>query len=286
MNVGQKPTTTQVSMKSVKSFKPVLKAAIFLACFSFVAWQCYLSFQKFLENPRSTSLSMEYTHDVSFPTFTVCPTTPFLRRNADVLKKCGFYGLTGYMNYTDKGYWSASGLDLDANCTDPKKLYENAMNRPEDIMHKAQVYYFSTSSYSTIRPNSPWWKPIHKLSFGRCYELIIPTDKLARGIKMLRFYFLYKKSGKIRVFAHIPGYFLASKSFLYKDIAQEKKITMDFKHEVGKVVAVGGQYCDPDPDYSVDDCVQDLLFNVALNFGRINASSIQIYIRIFYFRTR
>ena len=247
-------------MKSVMSFKPVLKAAIFLACFSFVAWQCYLSFERFLENPTATSVGLKYASDISFPTFTVCPRSPFLRRNADVLKKCGFYGSTGYRNYTDKGYWS--GLDFNANCTDPKKLYENAMNRPEDIMHKAQVYYFSTSAQSVIRPNSSWWKPIHKLLYGRCYQLNIPTDKLARGIRMLRFYFLYKKLGNIRVFAHIPGYFLASKSLLYKDIAIEEKITMDFKHEVGKVVAVGGQYCDPDPDYSVDDCLQDILFNV------------------------
>ena len=66
------------------------------------------------------------------------------------------------------------------------------------------------------------------------------------------------------MFAHVPGYLLASKTAFYKDMTKGYKITMDFKHEVGKVVKVGGQYCDPDPEYSVDDCVQDLLFNVNL----------------------
>ena len=49
------------------------------------------------------------------------------RRNEDVLNDCGFHGSFGYKKYTDQGYWT--GLGYDDNCTDPKKLYENAMNR-------------------------------------------------------------------------------------------------------------------------------------------------------------
>ena len=114
-------------MKRFKGLKPILKAVIFIACFSFVGWQCYLSFEKFLEKPRGTSLSLEFANKWPFPRFTICPMIAFLRRNEDVLNDCGFHGSFGYKKYTDQGYWT--GLGYDDNCTDPKKLYENAMNR-------------------------------------------------------------------------------------------------------------------------------------------------------------
>ena len=253
-------------MKRFKGLKPILKAVIFIACFSFVGWQCYLSFEKFLEKPRGTSLSLEFANKWPFPRFTICPMIAFLRRNEDVLNDCGFHGSFGYKKYTDQGYWT--GLGYDDNCTDPKKLYENAMNRPEDILHYAKIWYYSKPGYSkTIRTNSSWWKPIHKLKYGRCYELDIPKENLANGIRILRFYFLYrsgKLAGKTRIFSHVPGYFLANKNEMYKDMTKGQKIKMDFDHIVGKVVKVGGENCNPDVEYSVDDCIHEVLFNASI----------------------
>ena len=74
----------------MNGYKRNVKAVIFLTCLSFVIWQCYMAFQKLLEKPRATSVTVEYAKDWPAPSFTVCPTNEFLRRNEDVLDDCGF----------------------------------------------------------------------------------------------------------------------------------------------------------------------------------------------------
>ena len=72
-------------------FKRPLNGLIFLICLRFVLWQCYLSFQKFLDKPRSTSVKIEYDRDWPTPPtpgFTICPTDHNLERNEDVLDQC------------------------------------------------------------------------------------------------------------------------------------------------------------------------------------------------------
>ena len=57
---------------------------------------------------------------------------------------------------------------------------------------------------------------------------------------------------------------MANKNEMYKDVTKGQKIKMDFDHIVGKVVKVGGENCNPDVEYSVDDCIHEVLFNASI----------------------
>lgn len=247
----------------MKGSRRILKAVIFVSCLSFVLWQVYLSFQKFLQNPRSTSLSLEFAKDWPFPRFTVCSKNLFDARKEDVLDACGIFS-NRYDKYTDKGYWI--GIGHDENCTDPKKLYENAMNKPEEFIHYAKVYFYSKPAiFGKLRPDSSWWKPLHHKDFGRCYEFEIPQEKLSWGIREVRFYFKTKfgEHSSSRVYTHIPGFFLTNPNVVYTDVTVGDKITFDMEHDFGRVLQVGGEYCNPDQEYTMDQCVHQVLFNVS-----------------------
>ena len=246
---------------AIKGSKRILKALIFFSCLSFVLWQVYLSFQKFLQHPRSTSLSLEFAKDWPFPRFTVCSKNLFDARKEGVLDACGIFS-DRYDKYTDKGYWIGIGNE---NCTDPKKLYENAMIRPEEFIHYAKVYFHSKPGiFGKLRPDSSWWKPIHHREFGKCYEFNIPQEKLSWGISEVRFYLKYKKGGSSRVYSHIPGFFLTNPNVVYTDVKAGDKITMDMEHDFGRVLQVGGKYCNPDQEYTVEQCVHQVLFNESM----------------------
>ena len=59
-------------LKSEENLKRGLNGLIFLACLSFVLWQCYALIQKFIDRPTSTSVKIEYARDWPTPTFTIC----------------------------------------------------------------------------------------------------------------------------------------------------------------------------------------------------------------------
>ena len=67
----------------MKILPKIYRGLFFLACFSFVSWQSYLSFEKFLHRPRSTSISIDDTKNWPIPQFFFCPELKF-----DPLEKC------------------------------------------------------------------------------------------------------------------------------------------------------------------------------------------------------
>ena len=244
----------------------IVKSVIFLACLSFVSWQCFLSFERFLEKPTVTSLSKEFSKDQPYPRFTICPSkhSSHLNVHQDVLQACG----VSSRSFTDQGLWTST-LE---NCSDTKLLYENAMNLHEDLIVDAKIEYFAQpgieASEYTIPRNSHWWKPVHKLRYGRCYELSIPKDNV--WIRKLTFYLAYQKraiNGSFRVYMYSPGYFLTSQTYMYTDFSSGtgQGISWNMEHALEKVVKLGRNECNPDPEYSVDDCVQDLVFNVSMS---------------------
>ena len=78
-----------VVQQNTKRMGKLLNAIVFIACSSFVLWQCYLSFVRLIEKPSATSIKIEYAKNWPVPSFTVCPKDMHYRRNETVLKECG-----------------------------------------------------------------------------------------------------------------------------------------------------------------------------------------------------
>ena len=72
------------------SRKVVFKVLFFLACLSFVLWQCYLLMDKFLQKPRSTSVGFDQAKNWPMPKCVLCPEI-----KGKILEGCGF-DPTGY----------------------------------------------------------------------------------------------------------------------------------------------------------------------------------------------
>ena len=65
------------------NYRKVFRVLFFLACLSFVLWQCYLLMDKFLERPRSTSVGFDHAKNWPMPRFVICPAI-----KDDVLRNC------------------------------------------------------------------------------------------------------------------------------------------------------------------------------------------------------
>ena len=117
------------------SRKVVFRVLFFLACLSFVLWQCYLRVDKFLERPRSTSVGFDHAKNWPMPKFVICPTI-----KNDVLKQCGFQPDDPDVNplfqefsdeYNQKGQWVGMGPE---NCTNPKLLRDAITKKPDEFL--------------------------------------------------------------------------------------------------------------------------------------------------------
>ena len=65
------------------NFRKVYRSIFFLACLSFVSWQCYLLFEKFLQKPRSTAVEVDDAKNWPNPKLLFCPAV-----NVFTLKQC------------------------------------------------------------------------------------------------------------------------------------------------------------------------------------------------------
>ena len=54
-------------------------------------------------------------------------------------------------SYYDDAKWSGRGND---NCTDPAKLYESIVTKPEDIINYIRYYFFNRSKTYTAKVTS------------------------------------------------------------------------------------------------------------------------------------
>ena len=68
------------------NFRKVLRSLFFLACLSFVLWQCYLLMGKFLERPRSTSVGFDQAKNWPMPKFVMCPAI----KSFELMSRCDF----------------------------------------------------------------------------------------------------------------------------------------------------------------------------------------------------
>ena len=147
------------------------------------------------------------------------------------------------------------------------------MNKPEDFMHGARVYYLhgKNTTYKKLSPTSKWFKSLyHHLDFGfeggaRCYTLTIPKYAQAYGIKKVKFYFFYvtHKTSDVFVYYHYPDQLLTNLDKKVKATMINEKWEYEIEHEVHSVLELGGQYCSPDIQHSQDKCALDNLFDVS-----------------------
>ena len=253
-------------MQTYKSFgyQRLFKILTFLACFSFVSWQCYKSVDKYLQEPRSTLLKIDFAKDWPTPTFTVCSSEPI---NDDVLEGCSRSGWSE--RYLNKGAWVGSGTD--ENCTDPKILYENAMKKAEEFIHYAKVKYFFNPTVSKIQANSSLWKPVHAYvtRHGRCYQLQIPPEMQEFGIREIELFVFwpqgtFKRGNYMRIFFHAPGEFLTSREPKPFGLYIKEQVAIELDHQIDNVLKLGNENCVQDPMYNRDTCVNEVLFKQSM----------------------
>ena len=77
-----------IDIKSV--IKRYTYFAITLACFAFVLWKSVQCFEKYIENPQSTKLSLQHISEIhQFPAITICPYLASNKYDKAHLKRCG-----------------------------------------------------------------------------------------------------------------------------------------------------------------------------------------------------
>ena len=79
----------------MKILPKIYRALFFLACLSFVSWQSYSLFEKFLKRPRSTSVEIDDTKNWPIPELVFCPDMFDFEleplRNCDLSKYVSFH---------------------------------------------------------------------------------------------------------------------------------------------------------------------------------------------------
>ena len=92
------------------------------------------------------------------------------------------------------------------NCTDPKKLFEAIVFKPEDIIKKVDISYWSTTksqSYNYIQSKNQWHQ--YDSSFGgRCYTFKPSPEQIMKEIKGI----ILILGVDSDVFTHTPGMIL------------------------------------------------------------------------------
>ncbi len=82
-----------LTKNSSTPLQPVIHVMIFIACFSFVVYQCYECLKKYNGHPQGTSLTTEPARTTLFPVMTICPTKADIDAkaylNQTYLQHCG-----------------------------------------------------------------------------------------------------------------------------------------------------------------------------------------------------
>ena len=154
------------------------------------------------------------------------------------------------------------------NCTNPEKLYESIIAKPEDLFQKISYSYLdgtpntvenATSASSKIR--SYFDTAIH----GRCYTFKPTEEMLKSGIihinlnltKSVPIYF--HTNGIFETNPYTPTSILASPS---------KKMYLDLDFIIYSMLDIGGKPCVTEPGYEKDSCTESKLDKTSLEkFG-------------------
>ena len=174
------------------SVRKILRGLFFLACLSFVLWQCYLSFERFLLNPRSISIGVDYAKNWPVPRVILCPSNiqPSARKNCAIQPDEYYNGskwewscVDDYDYYKDdesgdestsgnegsgSGDGSTDDIDYEKykadndedcvyNCSDTK----NILGNPIDHFHEVHILSFQGKQFTFLNTSmNALWKPV------------------------------------------------------------------------------------------------------------------------------
>ena len=169
------------------------------------------------------------------------------------------------------------------NCTDPKRLFQNVIQKPTDFIHTVWIKTFGIEKLKFTKSDDSFdslWHPmdfVHDpIDFGSskpistlCYELIIPKSLQALGIQAVRIEtehysgnYLIPFEGLVKVSP--PGYFYQNSDIEATYVNSFGKLDIHLEHQVDIFLKVGDETCDPDPLYNRDECVLKQLLSVTI----------------------
>ena len=117
------------------------------------------------------------------------------------------------------------------NCTDTKKLFEAIVFKPEDVIKKVDISYWSTpksQSYNYLKSKDQWHQ-YDSSSYGRCFTFKPSPEQIMKEIKGITL----KLGVDSNVFTHTPGMFF-TKPF-NKMTFNGGEVTEQQKAEVSKM---------------------------------------------------
>ena len=138
-----------------KCVNRIFSTSLFIGCLLFVAARGYKCIQKYLEKLEAIDVRFDYTGNLDFPSFTICPHDQnekfedhFPKHfNLDVLKECNLTldEYNGGLFATAKGH---------PDCTNPKRLRNKVFARFEDFQLKRIIFRtYDSNGISSVQVN-------------------------------------------------------------------------------------------------------------------------------------
>ena len=123
-------------------------------------------------------------------------------RSLEVPIMIPFFLRDSYLLVRDTWTWRNNNT----NCTDAKKLFEAIVFKPEDVIKKVDIGYWSASksqSYNYLQSKDQWHQYDSSL-YGRCFTFKPSPEQITKGINLITL----KLGVESMVFTHTPGMFL------------------------------------------------------------------------------
>ena len=161
--------------------------------------------------------------------------------------------------YTKKAEWvpnyKGEIIGDNENCTNPEKLFEYIVSKPEDLIMGIKYYYFDKDEADKFYPNdTKVWSIIDDKKYGRCFTATPTPEMSQHGIQKIHLYLIETTE----VFFHPPGMFQTDyikPSKLRRYTGQ--RIELDLVHEAFDMLDFGGDLCVDDENYKKDMCVHN-----------------------------
>ena len=175
-----------------------------------------------------------------------------------------------YDAYKDDSEWVPTDLTGEVfggnrNCTDPRKLFEQIVAEPSDLIYGIKYYYVKAkngSSSTRVYPNldNGIIKPNDHYKYGRCFTALPTPDMMIRKIKKVNLY--PKIVGSTGLWApaiifHMPGTFSKVTYGLpmFFNALPTHYTEYVFEFEINRRLSVGSEIpCEDSEDYNFDFC--------------------------------
>ena len=140
-----------------KIFVELIKFTIQFACFTFVAFQTSKCFDKFLNRPKNTEITIKHAHEFPYPDLTLCP----YQADDSYKIRLAECNLTTY-DYFGNDIWFSNVSDT--ICNDPELLYEHFTKDISSKINAVSLNGFNVEESPFISGvENEYWEAIGKL---------------------------------------------------------------------------------------------------------------------------